>query len=241
MPIRAVIWDIDDTLFDYDNADREAALGHLEAEGCLAAYGSPKAAFAHWRAVMEQVFGRFLVREITFEEHRRERVRTVLAAARPGLLLTDEEADEWYARYEQRYEAAWRLFPDVLPALDALTPAYRHGILSNSGLRNQERKLRAFGIHDRFEVVLCADELGHSKPAPEAFHAACEELGVRPDEAAYVGDRPDTDALAATAAGLTGIWIDRDGTVQSPPGVLRIDTLTRLPRTLLGKPVRTIG
>ncbi|MDQ1010994.1 putative hydrolase of the HAD superfamily [Streptomyces sp. V4I23] len=237
MPIRAVIWDIDDTLFDYDSADREAALGHLEAEGCLAAYASPEAAFTHWRDVMERVFGRFLAREITFAEHRRERVRTILAVARPGLRLTGEEADQWYARYELRYEAAWRIFPDVLPALDALTPGYRHGILSNSGLRDQERKLRAFGIHDRFEAVLCADELGLSKPAPEAFHAACEALGVRPDEAAYVGDRPDTDALAATTAGLTGIWLDRCGAVPAPTGIPRISTLAQLPRTLLGEPV----
>ncbi|MET9382841.1 HAD family hydrolase [Streptomyces sp. NPDC002928] len=241
MPIRAVIWDIDDTLFDYDHAERDAALGHLEAEGCLAAYGSPEAAIAHWRAVMEQAFGRFTSREITFAEHRRERVRTVLAATRSGRRLTDEEADAWYARYEKRYEAVWRLFPDVLPALDALTPAYRHGVLSNSSLHSQERKLRLFGIHDRFEVILCADELGLAKPAPEAFHAACEALGVRPDEAAYVGDRPDVDALAATAAGLTGIWIDRAGTLPAPPGLPRIDTLAQLPRVLLGKPVRTTG
>src|SRR5205823_10445689 len=44
---------------------------------------------------------------------------------------------------------------------------------------------------------------------PLIFHTACARLGIAPAEAAYVGDRRDTDAEAATAAGLTGIWINR--------------------------------
>lgn len=86
-------------------------------------------------------------------------------------------------------------------------------MLSNSSVTNQDRKLRALGIRDRLEVMLCADELGHAKPAPEAFLAACDALGLAPGEVAYVGDRHDLDACAADAAGLWGIWLDREGAV----------------------------
>jgi putative hydrolase of the HAD superfamily len=113
----------------------------------------------------------------------------------------------------RHYEAAaaWALFPDVLPALDALAGDYRHAVLSNSSLHVQERKLRVLGVRDRFETVLCAAELGMSKPAAGAFHAACEALSLAPHQVAYVGDHPEVDARGAAAAGLLSVWIDRDG------------------------------
>lgn len=227
MAIRGILWDVDDTLFDYSGSDRAAALRHLRAERLLHRHPSPEAAFARWQQVMEEQFARFTAGELTFHEHRRERARGFL-----GEPLTDAEADAWFGRYVALYEQAWTLFPDAVPALDALTPGYRHGVLSNSGTANQERKLTALGIRDRFEALLCADEIGHAKPAPEAFLLACEALSLPPGEVVYVGDRHDIDAHAADEAGLLGVWIDRTGTVPSPPSVRRITALVELPELL---------
>ncbi|AXK36078.1 HAD family hydrolase [Streptomyces armeniacus] len=206
MPIRAVLWDVDDTLFDYAGSDRTGALRHIEAEGLLARHPSPEAALERWQVVMDEQFARFLSRELSFPDHRRERARQFL-----GEPLTDAAADEWFGRYVALYEEAWTLFADAVPALDALTPAYRHGILSNSAVRNQDRKLTRLGIRDRFEVLRCADELGCAKPDAAAFHATCAALGLPPEQVAYVGDHPDLDARGAEAAGLLGIWLDRSG------------------------------
>ncbi|QPP06393.1 HAD family hydrolase [Streptomyces bathyalis] len=241
MPIRGILWDIDDTLFDYTGSDRAGAMRHIEAEMLLDRHPSPEAALGRWQEVMEEQFARFLSGELGFLEHRRERARGFL-----GTPLTDEEADAWFGRYVALYEQAWTLFPDAVPALDALTPGYRHGALSNSSTPNQERKLRRLGIRDRFEVLLCADELGHAKPAPEAFRAGCDAMGLPPAEVAYVGDRHDIDARAADDAGLRGIWIDRTwghhpgsrgpgGTSHPGPaaaGVRRITGLAELPGLL---------
>lgn len=81
-----------------------------------------------------------------------------------GQELSDGEADAWFQRYIAHYETAWALFPDVLPALDALAASHRHAVLSNSSIHVQDHKLRVLGVHDRFEVILCAAELGVSKP-----------------------------------------------------------------------------
>lgn len=230
MPLHAVLWDIDDTLFDYTGSDRTGALRHLRAEGLLAAYGGEEAALTRWRAAMETEFARFLAGEVGFLDHRRGRARTFL-----GIELTDEEADAWFAKYVAHYEASWVLFPDSAPALEALAPLVRQAVLSNSSTANQERKLAALGIRARFEAVLCADELGHAKPAPEAFLAACDALGLPPEEVAYVGDRLDIDALGARDAGLTAVWLDRADTGEElPPGVRRIASLTELPEVLRG-------
>ncbi|MFG2136222.1 HAD family hydrolase [Streptomyces sp. NPDC048650] len=230
MTVRAVLWDLDDTLFDYTGSDRAGALRHLRAEGLVAAYGGEEAALARWREAMETEFARFLAGEVGFLDHRRARARTFL-----GVALSDEEADAWFGRYIAHYEASWALFPDSEPALEALAPLVRQAVLSNSGTANQERKLTVLGIRAHFEAVLCADELGYAKPDPEAFRAACTALGLPPHEVVYIGDRLDIDALGARDAGLTAFWLDRADTGEEPPpGVRRIRGLAELPELLRG-------
>ncbi|MEV0918618.1 HAD family hydrolase [Streptomyces sp. NPDC049967] len=226
MPIRAVLWDIDDTIFDYTGADRVGMRRHLEHEGLPDGYASAEGALDAWRAITDVQWERFAAGETDFQGQRRERVRTFL-----GRPLTDAEADQWFARHAGHYEAAWSLFPDAVPALDRLADGYRHAVLSNASIINQDRKLRVLGVRDRFEAVVCAVELGISKPEAGAFHAAVEALGLEPQEVAYVGDHPDIDAAGAVAAGLSGIWLDRDGR-GGRPELARITGLDQLPGLL---------
>ncbi|MFF8616934.1 HAD family hydrolase [Streptomyces sp. NPDC015350] len=227
MTIRAVLWDIDDTIFDHTGADRAGMREHLEREGLPEGHKSVGRALAVWRELTEAHWARFAAGETDFQGQRRDRVREFLS--RP---LTDEEADDWFGRHAIHYEAAWRLFPDVLPVLDELAGRFRHAILSNSSIRNQDRKLRTLGVRDRFEAVVCAVELGVSKPEAGAFHAACEAMALEPGEVAYVGDEPDIDAAGAVAAGLKGIWLDRKER-GGRPELLRIERLDQLPGLLL--------
>ncbi|MGW0884222.1 HAD family hydrolase [Streptomyces sp. NPDC002671] len=231
MTISAVVWDVDDTLFDYTSADRQGLCEYLAEQGLLGWYGGAEEALAWWREVTEQHWAQYAAGENTFEGQRRDRVRYFL-----GEPLSDAEADAWYERYRSHYEAAWRLFPDVLPALDALAVSHRHAVLSNSSSTVQEHKLSALGVRDRFEAVLCAAELGVSKPTAGAFLAACEALGLPPHEVAYVGDHPEIDGRGAAEAGLLSVWIDR-GAAYARAGaeaggevlVHRITTLAELP------------
>ncbi|MET8569043.1 HAD family hydrolase [Streptomyces sp. NPDC004783] len=231
MTIRAVVWDVDDTLFDYTTADREGMRAHLAAEGLLDGYGSAEEALARWREITDRQWARFAAGEVDFVTQRRDRTRVFLD--RPE--LTDAEADDWFLRYVTHYEAAWSLFPDVLPVLDALAAGHRHAVLSNSSLTVQDRKLRVLGLHDRFEVILCAAELGVSKPAAGAFLAACDALCLPPHQVAYVGDHPEIDGRGAADAGLLSVWIDRGtarAAVDPPAGPRRIASLSELPAIL---------
>lgn len=229
MPIRAVLWDIDDTLFDYTGADAVGLARQLEAERIAERYGTPAQALARWREVTDRHWARFAAGEGTFQGQRRDRVREFLE--RPA--MTDAEADAWFDRYVEHYKAEWIVFPDVVPALDALAGGYRHGVLSNSSLANQDPKLRSLGLRDRFEVLVCAVELGVSKPEAGAFLAACEAMGLPPGDVAYVGDQPEIDARGARDAGLLAVWLDRDGRRgDGPDGVHRIAGLEQLPELL---------
>lgn len=237
MPLRAVLWDVDDTLFDHTGSDRTGVTRHLEAEGLLARYGTAGRAFSLWREAMEAQFARFLAGEIDFQEHRRERVRAFL-----GARLDGAAADAWFARYVRHYEAAWTLFPDAGPALEAVGRHFRQAVLSNATTAQQWRKLAALGVAGHFEDVLGADLLGCAKPDPGAFRDACARLGLRPGEVVYVGDQLETDAVAAQAAGLHGVWLDRTGGTGGtavPDGVRRVRGLDELPGLL--RPVIDFG
>ncbi|MGW3122560.1 HAD family hydrolase [Streptomyces sp. NPDC001107] len=230
MSIRAVVWDVDDTLFDYTSADREGMRSHLASEGLLTGDETPEQTLARWREITDRQWARFSAGELSFEEQRRERIRVFLDTP-----LSAAEADAWFQRYMTHYEAAWALFPDVLPALDALAASHRHAVLSNSSLTVQDRKLRSLGVHDRFEVILCAAELGVSKPEAGAFLAACEALELAPHQVAYVGDHPEIDGRGAADAGLLSVWIDRNGVHTggaAPTGPHRIASLAELPAVL---------
>ncbi|MFE3389750.1 HAD family hydrolase [Streptomyces anulatus] len=228
MPIRAVLWDIDDTIFDYAGADRTGMRQHLGLAGLPEAYASVDEALDGWKAITDRHWARVAAGETDFLGQRRDRVREFLSR-----VMTDAEADDWFAGHVTHYEAAWALFPDVLPVLDRLVPDYRHAILSNSSTDHQHRKLTMLGVRDRFESMVCAVELGISKPEAGAFHAACEELALEPHEVAYVGDEPDIDASGAVAAGLTGIWLDRRGR-GGRPDLVTITGLDQLPALLAG-------
>lgn len=67
MPIRAVLWDIDDTLFDYTGADRAGLAAHLAAEGIAERYGAPREALALWRRITDRHWERFAAGEGTFQ------------------------------------------------------------------------------------------------------------------------------------------------------------------------------
>ncbi|MEV0574469.1 HAD family hydrolase [Streptomyces sp. RTGN2] len=228
MPIRAVLWDIDDTLFDYTSAAAAGMTRHLAAEGLPGGYASADEALDAWQRLTREHWARFAAGETDWQGQRRDRARDFL-----GRPLDDAEADAWFDRHIAHYEASWALFPDTVPVLDALAGTHRHGVLSNSALEQQHHKLTVLGVRDRFETLLCAAELGISKPAPEAFHAACEALDLPPAEVVYVGDEPDIDARGAVSAGLSGVWLDRRGR-GGRPELVRITALDQLPGLLAG-------
>ncbi len=67
-----------------------------------------------------------------------------------------------------------------------------------------DQKLAALGLAGLFDVAVCAQdpEVGRFKPHPRGLEVTARSLGVDPGQAVYIGDRPDTDAVAARAAGM---------------------------------------
>lgn len=96
---------------------------------------------------------------------------------------------------------------DTREALRRLQAAgLRLGVVSNSEGRVHEA-LDAAGLREFFDAVVDSGLVGIEKPDPRIFHIALEELGVRPEEAIYVGDLYDVDVLGARAAGIDAVLL----------------------------------
>ncbi|WP_431883283.1 HAD family hydrolase [Micromonospora gifhornensis] len=228
--IRAVVFDIDDTLVDFSGATGRGLLAHLATTRAVSPTDAEQY-LALWRHLEQIHFTAYLRGECTFTEQRRRRAREFCATAGFPLGPKESETDAWVARYLEHCDKAFTLFPDVLPALDTLRHAeVRLAAMSNSDRAYQHRKLTALGIRDRLEALVCCDDVdGVAKPDPRIFHAVCDRLGLAPAETVYVGDRLDSDARAAIAAGLTGVWLDRTGDGQADvPTITTLDQLVRL-------------
>jgi putative hydrolase of the HAD superfamily len=226
-----VLFDLDDTLFAHRQAVAAGIIAH--AHGLSGETRDAGLEIARWRALEEQHYHRYLSGELDFFGQRRARARGFVEPY--GVSLADDPAaDAWYDGYFIEYEQAWKLHDDALPCLDALS-ALRLGLVTNGELVFQEHKIEAMGIATRFEHIVASGLLGFAKPDPRIFEYACERFEVAVENAAYVGDRLQTDAIGAASAGLTGVWLDRGGEASSDElgaaaasGVHVIEALTEL-------------
>lgn len=122
--------------------------------------------------------------------------------------------------------------PDAAPVLRALRArGLRLGLLSNTHWPRSwhESFLARDGLAELLDVEVYTSELEHVKPHPSAFAAVLSALGVDPDGAIFVGDRPYDDIFGAQRAGMRAVL--RSGAPVPPYDVVPdavIDTLPEL-------------
>ncbi|MCX6820422.1 MAG: HAD-IA family hydrolase [Candidatus Aenigmarchaeota archaeon] len=123
-----------------------------------------------------------------------------------------------------------QLFSSTVPTLQVLKASgVKTAVVTNTLKRTALKLLNDFGILQYFDEVIGGDE-AEAKPSPAPVLLACERLGVRPEEALYVGDTP-TDAKAGKAAGcITAIITTSHNAVDLAEigDILIIDDLSEL-------------
>ncbi|MCC6698560.1 MAG: HAD-IA family hydrolase [Candidatus Hydrogenedentes bacterium] len=116
--------------------------------------------------------------------------------------------DGLYERFAAPHD--WHVFDDVMPALESLRNAgARLAVVSNWDSR-LPRLLKGLGLSSWFDLVITSAEAGVSKPHPDIFHIALDNLGLDTAQAVHVGDSEEEDIAGAHAAGLRAVRIDRD-------------------------------
>ena len=195
--IRAVLFDLDDTLMDH------ASAMHAAVEDWL-----PGGHQQRFTECEKKWFAAYERGEVSHQGQRIGRCREFLG--RPD--MSEQEALAEYDTYLAAYERHWRAFDDALPALHyVLAQGFQVGILTNGAREMQLGKLRA-GALDLPEVKLFPTvEMGHPKPHPQSYLEACRRLGAEPDSTLMVGDSLANDVEGARAAGLKALHLDRSG------------------------------
>jgi len=222
-PPKAVIFDLDDTLFDHRRSATDAVTAWLPELGAVA----DDDLVARWFTLEDLHFVTWSTGGIDFAEQRRRRLSDFLPliAVEPG---TPEELDGLFADYLVHYQQAWTGFEDAEAGVAAVERAgLERAILTNGRVAMQNAKIDAIGLAGRFGGVFTAEGLGSAKPEAAAYLTVCASIGVAPAEVLHIGDRYDLDVLAARAAGLAAVHLDRDdaGPHEEPH---RLTSLTRL-------------
>ena len=226
--IRAVTFDADGTLWDFDQAMRAAltsALADIQVLTPPAARARAAAlTIADLQRIRNAVAADLAPRGATLVQVRLAAFeRTLHELGVPDAAL----AAHINARFLEHRQQATRLYEDTVPALDTLARAgLTLGIISN-GNTDPGR----CGIANYFAFALFADQHGPNKPDRRLFDLACEMAVCRPDEVLHIGDSLLADVAGARAVGMQAVWLNRDDAVNTtgiePHAVLT--TLADLP------------
>src|SRR6266542_4153488 len=128
-----------------------------------------------------------------------------------GLCASRPSRSFFPAIYQRFAElGAWRMYDDVLPALDALASKdIPLAVMSKWGARLRPL-LQQFRLDRYFEIIVVSCEVGFAKPSPVIFEHAAKKLGIAPEHMVHVGDSAKEDVAGAKAAGVGALLIDRD-------------------------------
>jgi putative hydrolase of the HAD superfamily len=209
-PIRAVLFDLDGTL--YHQLPLRAFMA-LELAVLPIRRRSVSAASEELRGISAFRRVREELREVPHDLPL-ERLQYERAAERVGVDAARMEkwVLEWIHRRPLRHLARCRRrgLGALLDALDER--GLRAGIFSDHPVA---AKLEALGVAGRFDPLLCATdpEIDAFKPDPRGFLRACRIWDLEPREVLYVGDRHEVDAIGAARAGMACALIGRSSTL----------------------------
>ena len=204
MKYKAIVFDIDGTLIDYDYS-QYLALSKLMNIIPWKSEQKPddNAAFDIWFKEKFEVYKRPDSNEIGFYDQQKIILENFLAYY--GIISNSAKLSD---QLIDNYKSSWRLYPDVMECLLKYKDIPLH-IISNGNSDFQRLKLTNTGIETYFVEILISGDIGIKKPDSQIFTTMSERLNLEPQNLIYIGDRLDVDAVAANDAGMKGVWINR--------------------------------
>ena len=190
--IRAVLFDLDGTLYDRDAV--VTAVTHEQVDTFGGRFGGVD---------RQTLVDRMLALDDHGYARRADIYRTLLAGMEVDVdLASDLEAHFWdcYCRHCRFPQDAG----DTLARLRS--SGLKLAVVTNGPVAWQSRKLQTLGLRDYFDEVLISEAEGVAKPDARIFARALERLGVDAADAMFVGDHPEIDVAGAQDAGLVAVW-----------------------------------
>ena len=202
--IKAISFDVDGTLWDFEGAllrGLEAALREVqrlnpeETEGFTVDYLDQA-----W--VVERDLQQGTITDLIKLRHDAMR-RAFADIDTPDDDLANRATDAYVEERNRRNVP----FDDVVPGLEALRGMYTLGTLTNGSMRPERLGLQKYFVF----IVMSVEHGGIEKPDPRLFEIAVREANCEPDELLHVGDHIEYDVRGANDAGIRSVWLNRTG------------------------------
>ncbi|MGN7470133.1 HAD family hydrolase [Brevibacillus sp. SAFN-007a] len=237
MAIKAILFDLDDTLLWDERSVKEAFWAtcteaakyykldaeRLEAAVCQEARALYEAFEAFPFAKMiginpfEGLWGQFT-------EGKQEEFRQLQAfvptyrkeAWTRGLRSLGIEDEELGYKLGEMFVAERRsrpiVYEETFEVLDQLKGTYKLLLLTNGSPDLQKEKLAGVpNLAAYFDHIVISGDFGRGKPAAEIFEHAMSLLGITAEEGVMIGDKLTTDIQGSNAVGMRNMWINRHG------------------------------
>lgn len=231
--VKAVLFDLDDTLYDRDKAQREILrvivqefpdlFTGIDEERMVDAFIESDLV-----AVKEYNAGNHI------DEVRVRRTRNFLKNV--GLSEKGKDyVNEITTIYLIAYPTLNVPIEGTKSVLENLAEKFQLGIVSNGSLEVQFQKLITLNIKYLFNCIILSEEVGIRKPDPRIFLKAANSLAREPKECLHIGDSYDADILGAKNAGIRACWFNPRGLPLSQDKIkpdFEIGSLNEIPNIL---------
>ncbi|MGJ6970174.1 HAD family hydrolase [Streptosporangium sp. G11] len=186
---RLVLFDLDNTLVNLDEAFREWAAEFADEHGL-----GDKA--VNWLLVLDQAG--YPHREVFFGKVRER-------------FALPESVEELWSRYRKRMPYLVRCRPEVMDGLSRLRAfGWKVAIVTNGTADNQLGKIQRTGLTEAVDAYALSGLEGVRKPDVGLFEIAAKRCGMSLADGGWmVGDHPVADIGGGRAAGLRTVWVDR--------------------------------
>ncbi len=203
MPYPWVIFDADNTLFDYDRAEKSALQITFRAHGLELDHEI----YQTYRQINRSIWTLFETGEVSSQHLRVQRFEELALAA--DLEYSAERISKEYLGHLAK-EAA--LLPGALQLVEELFPKVSMVLATNGIADVQQSRIRISGIKRYFSAVVISDLIGVSKPSPEFFEEVFLRIGNPPKtQVLMVGDSLTSDIAGGNGYGIDTCWLDHAG------------------------------
>jgi putative hydrolase of the HAD superfamily len=203
--LRAVLFDLDDTLLDHAPCRRNAWEALRRAFPGFARV-PVETLIREQESLFREHQPRVLRGEWTPEESVRESLRCL--GERYALQWQDAELDRVWQAFSLAYESQWFPVAGAGALLHALAGRVAVGVVTNGLYAPQKAKLAAAGLAPYVQFLMTPDVAGAAKPEAEIYQAALQCADATPASAVFAGDLWETDMVGAHAAGLRALWFN---------------------------------
>ena len=198
--IKTVLFDLDETLFDFKSDERAALKSTLLSLGIK----TDDAVLSLYSRINLEQWKRLEKREITRDQVKFNRYKLFFEAL--GVNSDPNLANELY---EGKLSEQGRLLPGAKQTLEWLYGSFRLFIVSNGTEQVQRGRLKNTGIDIFFEKAFFSEQIGFEKPDIRFFDACFSSIPeYHRKSTVIVGDSLSSDIAGGRMAGITTLWIN---------------------------------